>query len=126
MPGATTGHQNVVGIGDSGAGKATTRQEHRGKAFPREIVEIETESGRSRRGTINRKGSCVEERSSDYIEMMSDWNGGEVTEAIDMGITGQKGKRAPRKGEWVKEKRGNYGGVLGENTEKKRDDEGVK
>jgi len=111
MPGATTGHQNVVGIGDSGAGKATTRQEHRGKAFPREIVEIETESGRSRRGTINRKGSCVEERSSEYI-------GGEVTEAIDMGITGHKGKRAPRKRERVKEKRGNYGGVLGENTEK--------
>jgi len=99
MPGATTGHQNVVGIGDSGAGKATTRQEHRGKAFPREIIEIETKSGRSRRGTINRKGSCVEERSSDYIEMMSDWNGGEVTETIDMGVAGHKGKRRERERE---------------------------
>ena len=38
-----------------------------------------------------------------------------------MGVTGHKGKRAPSEGERVKEERGSYGGVLGENTEKMRE-----
>lgn len=38
-----------------------------------------------------------------------------------MGVTGHKGERAPSEGGGVKEERGSYGGVLGEDTEDGRE-----
>lgn len=117
----STGHQNLLGIRDGGTGEAATWREHRGKAFPGEIMEIETKSGGSRRGAIHRKGSGVEKGASEYIEVRTDGNRGEVTEAIDMGVTGHEGERAPSEGGGVKEERGVYGRVLREDTEEVRE-----
>lgn len=80
-------------------------------------MEVEAEGGRGGGGAVEREGAGVEDGAAKDVEARGDSDGGEVAEAVAVGVAGHGRKGTPGGGAGVEEVRGGDGGVLGEDAE---------
>ena len=121
MAGTTSSDDDLVGVREHGAGEAAARGEHRSAVVPGGGGEVKPEHCGRRRGTIDREGASVKKRAAEDVEVGPDREGGEVAEAVHVGVTGHGGKRAPREVLRIEEVRRGDGGVLREDADEVRE-----
>ena len=67
-------------------------------------MEAEAERGGGRRGAIDGEGARVEEGPTEDVEVGPEGDGGEVAEAVHVGVAGHERERAPRERVRIKQK----------------------
>ena len=95
VPRTATGDYDLIGIWECYTRKATARREHRWEELPWISEKVEAENWGRRRRAVEREGAGVKKRATKNVEVGAEGNGGEVAEAVDIGIDGKWWKRAP-------------------------------
>lgn len=120
MPRPSPRNNNPIPTNRS-AGEAATWRQHGSQPLPRRLHEAVTKHRGTRQRPIERIRPRIERRPAEDVEIGSHSDGGEVAEAVHVGVARHQGERSPGESDGIEEERRRDGGILGEDAEEVRE-----